>query len=385
MGGDAPGRDRLGKARGRRRGRLGPEGEDAPRVTGRWRRPCRRPLIPARTRNATRRVNATGPAAPDRAARPGPGSGGPSVMNRRGFLQSGLAGLSLPNLLALRGQAGAPPGRRADRAAGRLAPGRGEPPGDLRPQARRPGRDPRPVRVDRHEGRGRPDQRAAAGACPGGRQVLDPAVALAHRVLPPAGQPADVHGAPRAGAQAQARTPRPDVHRAPGAGRPGPPRPRLCRRQPDPVPRLGLSRPGLRAVRGPRRPERAGLLGPRDRRRQPGGGRPARGPEGARVALRRPPPRHRRHAAVGRLRCLPEAGVHAPDRPRGPAGLRHRTGGPAAPRPLRPQHLGPALPAGAGGWSRRASTSSRRAWTAPSAGGWATGTTTPSTTTSSTR
>ena len=35
-----------GKARGRRRGRLGPEGDDAPRVTGRWGRPCRRPLIP---------------------------------------------------------------------------------------------------------------------------------------------------------------------------------------------------------------------------------------------------------------------------------------------------------------------------------------------------
>ena len=58
---------------------------------------------------------------------------------------------------------------------------------------------------------------------------------------------------------------------------PGPAGPGLRGRQPDPVPRPGLPRPGLRAVRGLRRPERARLPRRRDRpagrrRRSPGWG-----------------------------------------------------------------------------------------------------------------
>ncbi len=47
------------------------------------------------------------------------------------------------------------------------------------------------------------------------------------------------------------------------------------------------------------------------------------------------------------LRCFPAPGVRAADRLRGSAGLRPRPGGPPPPGSLRPQHLGPALLAGA--------------------------------------
>ena len=74
-----------------------------------------------------------------------------------------------------------------------------------------------PFGVDRDAGGGRAHQRAAAEARRGRRQVRDPALAVPHGVLPPAGEPADVHGPPGAGAQAPARAPRPDVRREPAA------------------------------------------------------------------------------------------------------------------------------------------------------------------------
>ena len=141
------------------------------------------------------------------------------LMRRREFLRTGLAGLSLPRLLALRAKAGTSASRRSNGPHRGLASGWCEPPGDLRPEARRAGRNPRPVRVDRHQGRGGADQRAVAASRRDGRQVRDPSVAVALGVLPSAGQPADVHGAPGTGAQAQTRAPRLDVRRAPRAVR----------------------------------------------------------------------------------------------------------------------------------------------------------------------
>ena len=85
------------------------------------------------------------------------------------------------------------------------------------------------------------------------------------------------------------------------------------------------------------------------------------------------------------LRRLPAAGVHAPDRPRGAAGLRPRAGKTRGSATATAGTPGASAACWPGGWSRRASTSSRRASTARSAAGSATGTTTPSTTTSSTR
>ena len=222
-------------------------------------------------------------------------------MQRREFLRAGLAGLSLADVLALRARAGTrPAGERTALLVVWLQGGASHlETYDPKPDAPAEIRGPFGSIATRAEGVRVSEllPRHAAGR----RQVRDPALALAHGVLPPAGQPADVHGAPRAGAQAQARAPRPDVHRAPGAVRPGPPGPDLRRRQPDPLPRLGLSRPGVRAVRRPRRPERAGLQRPRDRpRRTPAEVAPAGGPHGARDAVRRAPPRARRPDAVGR-------------------------------------------------------------------------------------
>ena len=189
-------------------------------------------------------------------------------MRRREFLRAGLAGLSgltLPGLLALRARAGtAPAGERTALLVVWLQGGASHlETYDPKPDAPAEIRGPFGSIATKAEGVRISELLPLHAA--GRRQVRDPPLALAHGVLPPAGQPADVHGAPRAGAQAQARAPRPDVHRAPGAGRPGPPGADLRRRQPDPVPRLGLPRPGLRAVRRPRRPERAGLQRPRDR------------------------------------------------------------------------------------------------------------------------
>src|SRR5262249_17674676 len=142
-------------------------------------------------------------------------------MRRRDFLRAGLAGLSgltLPDLLALRARAGTT-GERTALLVVWLQGGAShletyDPKPDAPAEVR--GRGPRAVRRDRHEGRGRPDQRTLAAARRGRRPVRDPPLAGAHGVLPSAGQSADVHGAPRAGTQAQARASRPVLHRESG-------------------------------------------------------------------------------------------------------------------------------------------------------------------------
>ena len=134
--------------------------------------------------------------------------------------------------------------------------------------------------------------------------------------------------------------------------------PDLRRREPDPLPRLGLPRPGVRAVRRPRRPERAGLQRPGDRPertppRSPGwSGRMglAKRFDGLRRAIRRPD-------AVGGLRRLPAAGVHAPDRPRGQAGVRPRAGKTRGSATATAGTPGASAACWPGGWSRRAWTS----------------------------
>ena len=282
-------------------------------------------------------------------------------MRRREFLRAGLAGLAAsrcPSLIALRrGRGLGSSGERTALLVVWLQGGAShletyDPKPDAPAEIRGPfGRSPR-----------RPRACASASCCRCHAAVADRFAILrslvAHGVLPPAGQSADVHGAPRAGAQAQARPPRPDVRRAPGAVRPGPPGADLRRRQPDPVPRLGLPRPGLRAVRRPRRPERAGLRGPRHRpRATPAEVGRLRRPDGPRGAVRRAPPRARRPDAVGRLRRLPAAGVHAPDRPRGAAGVRPRAGKTRGSATATAGTPGASAACWPGGWSRRASTS----------------------------
>ena len=112
------------------------------------------------------------------------GSGEPETcegtLKRRAFLRAGLTGLStltLSDLLRLRGNAGpaGTSGRALDHR--RLALGRPEPPGDLRPQARGPGGVPRPVRRDPDQRAGHPDHGEAPAAGRDRGQVLpDPIV-----------------------------------------------------------------------------------------------------------------------------------------------------------------------------------------------------------------
>ena len=277
-------------------------------------------------------------------------------------------------------------GRRTDRAPRGLAPGRGEPPGDLRPQARRPGRDPRAVRLDRHAGRRRP---RSASCCRGTPRVADRFAilrSLSHTgFCHQQGNQQMFTGHPEQ--VLKLKPDHPDLmciaHRI--AVRPEPPGADLRRRQPDPLPRLGLPRPGLRAVRRPRRPERAGLQRPRNRPRGPSAGRAA---SAAAWGSRRGSTGSAARSTTGRSRRRFDAFQRqAFTLLTGPEARRAfdlEPGGPAAPRPLRPEHLGPALPAGpaAGRGGRRARR--RPASTARSAAGSATGTTTPSTTTSST-
>ncbi len=183
-------------------------------------------------------------------------------MRRREFLRAGLAGLSgltLPELFARRARAAT--GAASERTALLVVWLQGgashletyDPKPDAPAEIRGPFGSIA-TKADR-----RPRQRTPAAPRRGCRPVCSPPFAVAHGVLPPAGQPANVHGTPRTGAQAQARSPRPDVHSEPGPVRSGPPGAGLRGRQPDPLSRPGLPRPRLRAVLRVRRPELAKL------------------------------------------------------------------------------------------------------------------------------
>ena len=271
-------------------------------------------------------------------------------MRRREFLRAGLpglAGLTLPGLLALRARAGSTP--RGERTALLVVWLQGGASHletyDPKPDAPAEIRGPFGSIATKAEGV------RVSELLPlprrGGRQVRDPPLALAHGVLPPAGQSADVHGAPGAGAQAQARAPRPDVHRAPGAGRPEPRVPAYV--GVNPIPYLGSAYLGPAyepfAVHGD--PNAPDFSGPRDRPADAGGGRPAGRPHGARGAASTG---SAARSTTGRSRTTFDAFqrqaftlLTGPEARRA-FDLEPRR--PAAPRPLRPQHLGPALPAG---------------------------------------
>ena len=276
------------------------------------------------------------------------------MRSRREFLRlglTGLAGLSLPQLYRLR--AGGGGGQRRSQAAGddrRVPARRGQPPGDLGPQARRPARVSRAVPDHRHQHAGPAALRAAAA----GRPRL------------PTGSPSSGRWCIRASATASASSRCSPGHEVrefkPRLGASGIPRrsPTACAAQPGrqlpnyvgapPIPYLGSAYlgPACRAVRRQRRSQRAGVPRAQHRRdatRQRWTAFDARRGlreqlDGLRRAARRP----RQHA--GRRRSSRRWRGTCSTRPAARAAFDLSQEDAARPRPLRPQHLGPAVPAG---------------------------------------
>ena len=281
-------------------------------------------------------------------------------VSRRDALRAGavaMAGLGLARAVSESG------GRRG---AGWIRPGevvppdlhvgRAEPARYLGPEARCAGGDPRQLRHDRDEDPGRPDQRALADAGHADGQAGDRPVDEPRRLHAP------LDGAPRPdrppGPDAVFRRRRAVAQRlaAPGlAGRAGPPAARgaapggddaldgrasgRARRQ-GPRPARRLARQGLRPVPRRRRPQRRRFprRGARAARRDHG--RPARRPSGlaGRGSITSPgspgpAPPPGTATAIGRSTRSDSAEAAG--------AFRDRSRGPAAPRPLRPEHPRP--------------------------------------------
>ena len=291
-------------------------------------------------------------------------------MRRREFLRAGLAGLAgltLPDLIALRARAETDPRASGPRLVVWLQGGASHlETYDPKPDAPAEFRGPFGSIATKA---GRAHQRAAAAARPGGRQVRDPALAGAHRLLPPAGNQQMFTGHPE-----QVHKLKPDhpdlmcvAHRL--RSDPGRRVPDLRRRQPDPVPRLGLPRPGLRAVRRPGDPNAPGFavpeIGLRGRRRRSPGWRAG---WGSRAASTGSAARVDDRLQSDDLRRLPAAGDHAPDQPRGAAGVRPRAGKTRGSATATAATPGASAACWPGGWSRRAWSSSTTSLDGPLCG-----------------
>ena len=272
---------------------------------------------------------------------------------RREFLRAGLAGfgtLSLPGLFRLRAEAAAAGAARADGGDPRLAARRVQPPGHLRPQARRPVRVPRAR--SRPSPRGRPAS-ASPSCCRGTPAISDRFTLLRSMAHTGGGHPAGslqlLSGDPDP--QDKLKPVYPDFMSVAHHLRFDPRRPLPNYVGVNPIARYDnftIAGPAylgrvVRAVRRDGRPERPELPRPEHR---PGRPRQAtRCAERAALCTRRSTTLRRELDRSGAMRGdgpLPGPGARPADQPGGGAGVRPEPASRQGARPLRPQRLGPA-------------------------------------------